>query len=164
MSWGLEDTVPTLQLGDLQYIVTEGFVIFLILFHWSLKKDMLFFLVAENIECSDLYLTENEMSIYPQDRLNCLERVCGSGSNGLGNSSNEEDLCWGYLWKETDWANSLTHSAFEVKLSFKQTATTKQHHQNSFFLAVLAMLKHHFDALKSKHHFGPHLFIAIKFP
>lgn len=43
-------------------------------------------------------LAEDEISIYPQDGLNCLERVCGSGSNGLGNSSNEEDLCWGYLW------------------------------------------------------------------
>lgn len=39
--------------------------------------------------------------IYPKDGLNCLQRICGCGSNGLCNGTDEKDLCWGYLQKDT---------------------------------------------------------------
>lgn len=41
-----------------------------------------------------------KVSIYSENGLNCLKRICSGGCNGLGDGSNDKNLCRRYLWLE----------------------------------------------------------------
>lgn len=91
---------------------TEPLTSYLWILFWSAQWKTL---VCTALICQRLLAAVKHLcqsGPYPQNGLNCLKRICAGGSDGLGNGSNDKDLCWGNLTgnKEwTQWASSPKH-------------------------------------------------------